>query len=553
MTPDQLSYEGLKTLINNFENKGRSEARSFLNWFLENIFRLDPIEADDSICDKANDRGIDGVYVDENQNEVIIFQGKIKQKESSIGDGPLRELAGTLTQVETPDAITALLEGGGNEDLKNLLSRLRVKELIENGYTAVGAFISNQPLDQNGREFAEAHGRIRVFDRNRISSEFVDIEAEGGVEGTFDFDTSYVAPLEMQTGSGVKSYILPVQALELVNMEGIEDGKLFSQNVRQSLGNTKVNRAMRESVNDKGQHQYFPLYHNGVTILCSSATAKGEKLRISNYVVVNGAQSISTFKKVEESLSEDLRVIAKIVELNDAELAKAITVNSNNQNAIRSRDLKSTNAVQVRLAREFEEAFGGKFDLEIKRGQECRDGAIVITNEEAGKLLLAFDLNEPEACHLVSKLFEDKYSDIFARPAVTAERIILLHNIMNVIFEKIDEIEYKALSKYGLTRFFLLSVIRKILDKDAKSLDLIRNPEKLADLEVSTKFFEAIRETLGSVIIDLNYEIADRGDVFDYKDELKNASKVEKLRGELLKSYEKELAKGKIVPIGAAI
>lgn len=38
MEPNDLRYDGLKHLIANFENKGRSESRSFLNWFLENIY-----------------------------------------------------------------------------------------------------------------------------------------------------------------------------------------------------------------------------------------------------------------------------------------------------------------------------------------------------------------------------------------------------------------------------------------------------------------------------------------------------------------------------------
>ena len=68
------------------------------------------------------------------------------------------------------------------------------------------------------------------------------------------------------------------------------------------LGNTKVNKAMRDSVQEKGQHQFFPLYHNGVTILCERAEITDDMhLTIENYVVVNGAQSISTFKKTEAS------------------------------------------------------------------------------------------------------------------------------------------------------------------------------------------------------------------------------------------------------------
>lgn len=266
-----------------------------------------------------------------------------------------------------------------------MLQRFHVRDVVEKGYKVVGAFISNQPLDANGKEFIDQHRRIKIYDRNRISAEFIDIESEGGVDDEFQFDVSYIEPLSLKTKSGVTSFVVPVQAKELVRMSGIEDGTLFSQNVRQSLGNTKVNKAMRESVIDKSQHQFFPLYHNGVTVLCQSAKVEGDKLTISKYVVVNGAQSISTFKQAESYLSDDLRVIAKIIELSDAELAKAITINSNNQNAIKPRDLKSANEIQVRLRAEFEKLYGNRYVFEIKRGQVLVDEAEVISNEEAGR------------------------------------------------------------------------------------------------------------------------------------------------------------------------
>jgi hypothetical protein len=552
MKPDDLSYSNLKVTISAFEEKGREEARSFLNWFLENIFRLDPIEADDCICDKPNDRGIDAIYVDANLEEILVFQGKIRQKESSIGDAVLRELAGTMTQLETVPSIEALTAGGGNEDLKALLNRLKLSDRVAAGYRVIGVCVSNQPLDENGREFAAQHGRIRVYDRNRIASEFIDLETEGGVSEDFSFSLEYIEPLTLITGSGVVSYVLPVQAKELVRMSGIEDGSLFSQNVRQSLGNTKVNRAMRKSVEDKDQHQFFPLYHNGVTILCGKATKSDDKLTISEYVVVNGAQSISTFKKAEKHLSDDLRVMAKIVELNDSSLAKDITINSNNQNSIKPRDLKSTNEVQLRLKNEFDQKFKGKYSYEIKRGEINDSGAVLITNEEAGRLLLAFDLLEPESCHQVYKLFDDKYTEIFARPAVTASRIVFLHEIMQVIFACMSDIDYKPLSKYGLTRFFLMSVVSEAMRKDSGMTSLVRNPGSIST-ETMQALIEAVRETLVSMVIDLNYEVKERGDSFDYKGDLKSPTKIKELRDSLLKSYEKEIAKGKMKTMSASL
>lgn len=545
MTPNDLRYELLKPLLSPYEDKGREESAAFLNWVLENIFRLDPVAADDVICDRPNDRGIDGIYADHDQEEILVYQTKVRQRESSIGDGPLRELAGALSQLADAESAQALLDGGGNQELKNVLQRNNIKSLVAQGYRVLGLFVSNQPLDVNGLEFLNQDANLRVYDRIRIASEYIDIETEGGITGACTFDASYVEPMVIKTGDKATTYIFPVLASELVAMQGIDDGTLFSQNVRQSLGNTKVNKALKTSVLDDKQHQNFPLYHNGVTILCSDADYSNGNLTISNYVVVNGAQSISTFKRVSDRLSSDLRVLAKVVQLRDPELARRITINSNNQNAIRPRDLKSTNEIQLRLRKEFENVMEGQFDLEIKRGQESRKDATVITNEEAGRLLLAFDLSEPESCHQVYKLFDEKYSDIFARPAVNASRIILIHQIMKQIQDALEDIEYRPLAKYGLTRFFLLSVVNSLMNDDKVAKEYVRNPKAVFEDGKVDALCSAVRQILSAVIIDLNYEVDDLGEKFDYKSDLKSPSKIRELEGKLLRSYEKDIARNK--------
>lgn len=553
MVPDDLQYGKLTGLVSSYSDKGRGESVSFLNWFLENIFRLDAIAADDSICDRPNDRGIDGIYVDHDQEEIIILQGKLRQKEATVGDAPLRDLAGTLTQFKDRAAVEALQDGGGNEELKKILLREHVADLVEKGYHVVGGFVTNLPLDANGQEFLDQAGNIRAYDRVRICSEFIDIESEGGVAESFTLDASYVEPMKIQTGDEATSYIFPAKASELVGMSGIDDGTLFSQNVRLSLGNTKVNRSLQESVKDKTEHKNFPLYHNGVTILCSKADYKDEKITIENYVVVNGAQSISTFKKSSANLTDDLRVLVKVVELNNATLARKITVNSNNQNAIKPRDLKSNNEVQIRLKEEMKAVSGGVFDLEIKRGEKGREGAEVITNEEAGRLLLASDLGEPYSCHQVYKLFDEKYADIFARPSVSAWRIVLLHKIMGRVEAAVEGLDYKPLSKYGLTRFFVLSCVFNLIQEDEVSRRLMQKPQEVFDKGLDEKFCDAVSEVLKTLVVDLNYEVKELGDSFDYKGDLKSPNKIAELQGKLLTSYKKDVARDKAASFGALL
>jgi hypothetical protein len=46
---------------------------------------------------------------------------------------------------------------------------------------------------------------------------------------------------------------------ELAAMPGIADGSLFELNVRLPLGSTKVNKAIRQSIEMQGQHVKFSL------------------------------------------------------------------------------------------------------------------------------------------------------------------------------------------------------------------------------------------------------------------------------------------------------
>lgn len=287
---------------------------------------------------------------------------------------------------------------------------------------------------------------------------------------------------------------------------------------------------------------------------CSGRGSRAtQRLNIRNYVVVNGAQSITTFRQASDYLSENLRVIAKIIQLNDDDLSRKITINSNNQNAIKPRDLKSNNEIQVRLQEEFGRVEDGKYDLEIKRGQSQRDNATLITNEEAGRLLLAFDLMRPESCHQVYKLFDDMYAEIFARPVVTAHRIIFLHLIMGRITGAMTGIEYKPLSKYGLTRFFLLSVVAELIKGDDGASAYLKDPAALFENGKVERFMDGIGEIVDSLIVDLNYEVRDAGEQFDYKGDLKSPSKVRDLRNKLLRSYEKDVARKKCEPLSALI
>ncbi|MEP1697014.1 MAG: AIPR family protein, partial [Paracoccaceae bacterium] len=323
MRSEDLDYKSLLPMISKYASKGRSESANYLNWFLENIYRLDETTADDCICDQRNDKGIDGIYVDDNSSEIVFFQSKISQSPGrTLGDRVLKEFSGSLQQFATKAQIEAVLNGQANDELKRILSRNRIADLVSQGYTIKGVFVCNSERDDNTIEIEKHLPDISIFCSSDVTKSYIDFDAEEGVKGEFSFDVSYAGHVHVQIDAETEVFLLPVAAMELVKLDGIHDGVLFSQNVRYSLGNTAVNRSIAKSVGDQDEHKNFALYHNGITLICQSAELAGsETLTVKDYVVVNGAQSISTFYKNRASLTPELRVFVKIVALKSNDLS----------------------------------------------------------------------------------------------------------------------------------------------------------------------------------------------------------------------------------------
>ena len=296
MKKSDLEYANLVPILKPYSPKGRSESATFLNWFLEHIYRLDDVAADDAICDEFNDKGIDGVYVDSINEEIHLFQSRLRKKPGgTIGDTDLKTFAGSIGQLTSPEKIDLLLAGNANTELKDIIGKIDLKEKLKNGYKVFGVFVTNQDKDQNTIEYLKINKELRVYDRSLLVDSYVDVEEEGGITGKFTFTVDQ-APLHFPVSNIATVYLFAASAADLVKLGGINDGSLFSRNVRLSLGTTKVNKDIAASIDDKKEHIKFPLYHNGITLICDEADhdQKKNQITIKNYSVVNGAQSLSS-------------------------------------------------------------------------------------------------------------------------------------------------------------------------------------------------------------------------------------------------------------------
>lgn len=529
-----------------YEKRAQDFSGRFIRWFLEHIYRLEEIDADDACVDAKHDKGVDAIYVDDVSEVVFIIQAKTRTKDGAeLGDTDLKEFYGTLQQFDSKGKVAELLAEAKNEKLKQTILRTGLAAKVD-AYDIRGVFISNARANDDAKAVLTKLTNIELYDAEAIAINYVDLNVDGGIKGEYYFDVSDSDVIEYDAG-GAAARIFLAPALNLLKMDGILDGRLFEQNVRYALGDTKVNKGLRSSIRDKGEHKNFPLYHNGINVLCKKISSEtAERIEIVDYVVVNGAQSLTSLMAEKTKITEDLKILVKLIETKgNTTLSQAITTNSNNQNAIKARDLKSNHKIQQRLQTEVAQVSKHSVAYEIKQG-EANKGKSVLSNESAGLILLAMDLLQPWSCHQKYKIMDELHSEIFGRPDVTGARIFGYWKIFKVIESTLEVIDNKSFAFYNLTKYFLSYAVVSLLRTNPAGVLVLQNMDKIIASDILDELLNIFDILARSLALDLSAEVVgDEGETFDYKNELKSPTWCKKMSAKLVAQYSKDVLRKK--------
>ena len=542
-----LNYPQILDLFRRHLDPKRSESASFLIWYLENYYRLDTQSAIDSVCDQRGDKGVDGIVVNDSDETITVFQGTISQKSGvTIGDKSLREFAGTLTQFRDAASVGALVNAAGKNQLATLIKRLSLEMKIGT-YKVRGDFLTNIDMDDNGKNFLATSPTIEFVGNTRLQDTYISDARDIPAHPKATFNVIGFNATEYTVDATTKLLIAPIKATELVRLSGISDQSLFAYNVRGPLGRTGVNKDIVKSIENPGRHRLFPLFHNGITIIAKKLENSSDEITAFDYFVVNGCQSVTSFWDNKTKLTDDLRVLTKFVQVDpSSELAKLITEISNNQNGVKPRDFMSNNQFQIRLQNEFQQNYKGQYFFEIKQG-EIKGSGELIPNEEAGLLLMAFDSGEPWATHRKYQVFEDKYTELFARKEVTADRVVMLRVIAESIDAALPRLTNGLVAKYVLTRYMLLYCIRDILKRDTLLTQINTSPQTfIRNAHDRQCFRKCIDNIVSDLVTDVDAEIQDAGEDFDYRGKLRDSEWVKKLAKSVVSDHLKMVARNKI-------
>ncbi|GGP79232.1 MULTISPECIES: AIPR family protein [Streptomyces] len=362
-----------------------------------------PVEAAKSVVDGFGDNGIDAIAIDEENRRIVLVQSKL---DNSGNAG--------LSQAD------ALKIRNGCGDLFNMRFH-RFSETLRERQEAISAALSDAAVTfivvvaTTGRSTLPNEAQI-VFDdfleEVNENDPVVSLEVLGlkefhsmVVEGTAGPSIDITVPIE-QWGTvdlPFQAYYGLVQASEIASWYEHHGDRLFSQNLRKSLGNTDVNEGLTATLLNQGQHFWY--FNNGITALCQSVkkTPRGGATHaygdfvVDGVSVVNGAQTVASIhraaKKSEAALA-DARVWVRFISLEGCppDFAIDVTRATNTQNSVENRDFVALDPQQERLRRDMLLSLHKQYS--VKRGESAPAEADGCTVEDA-IVALACALDNP--------------------------------------------------------------------------------------------------------------------------------------------------------------
>jgi hypothetical protein len=167
---------------------------------------------------------------------------------------------------------------------------------------------------------------------------------------------------ESPIATGDQGYLCLVGLRDYCAFVTEDDGALkervFEGNVRDYQGNTEVNKAIRDTLAEPGEEDFWWL-NNGVSIICASATLSGKTLTVENPEVVNGLQTSREIFHVFSSAGRDgdtRNILVRVLVPGEDESRDRIIRATNSQTTIPIASLRATD----RIHRNIEEFLTGR-------------------------------------------------------------------------------------------------------------------------------------------------------------------------------------------------
>lgn len=140
--------------------------------------------------------------------------------------------------------------------------------------------------------------------------------------------------------AGVRqSFVGSLSAKEYVALITDSDGNLqrnlFYDNVRDFQGNNSVNREIETTLKSGKGQAALAIYNNGITIIAKKIERIGDKVKLTDYQIVNGCQTSHVLFANKDAIDSGSHIVVKIIEATDSDVAVNVIKATNRQTEVK--------------------------------------------------------------------------------------------------------------------------------------------------------------------------------------------------------------------------
>lgn len=455
---------------------------------------------DTNFTDSKGDGGIDFVYFDEDESEVVVGQNKYSEKiTSGQARNEIRKALETLNNFQK--ASTSMYAATLRQQLQDALDRLT----DESDGNIHLMFISLSNLTQSGvtKDLdSRAVSSISVVNAENLEDIILKTQSDQELVPAYTLDLDKAKNFLAYANEKEEGVIVNVQSDSLVRLYNARSTKgLFNLNIRRYIRSKNVDDGIKKTLSKRRDEFWF--LNNGLTIACRDYSVDGNRLKLTDFSIVNGAQTTTLIATHKEQNAAPFSVPTKVVmpapsndKIDLMSFFNDIAEATNSQKPIQPRDLKANSPEMIQLQRLLKKE---NIYLEIKRGIRVPKGyRHHIKNDHLAQLLFSFVNQHPgtarsskRSLFSVNKNYKAIYWVDYAKDQTKADFLVDLIQL-NALFDQIapsfkqqkaditpEELNIFMNGKPVL--FALFGVIYRLVNGDVEISDLLDEKSSFQD------------------------------------------------------------------------
>lgn len=350
ITKYEMYYNNLKSELEKIKNtyEYKTISHAFAHWYFENYYNLSKDEIEQIIIDGADDRGIDAIIIDEDENGkdkiLQVFQFKFPDKKSNINTEISRS-----DILKTLDGFNILINdkipySGINKDFndyKDLLSKVFVpsSQIHFVSYNQ-GTTANDEMINNYVEEYKKKTGsKLKAISHN--VTEILNIMDKLNRKNNISINLKYMNMNNSYNvdSRGINSYVGFVKGSDIVEAVKDEISIIFDENIRLYEYKSNINNGINRTATSAEDSDMFYFYNNGIVFICDKAdnSPNSRTIRLDGASVVNGCQTLNTLFMASQKgkLKDRVSVLVRIIEISDYSERMKITEYLNSQTPIR--------------------------------------------------------------------------------------------------------------------------------------------------------------------------------------------------------------------------